>query len=1138
MTKKEKRKKETLQTKEETEEKKDSSECGTDKDDRGTSNSRSRSRGRRSLSSLFKKSRGRAESGDTSNVKPNDEAGFATVSSTNPRTDPRGHLQRMTVREALARNRGRSPNRRTKKLERQILNNEPGLSGDSLSISLPHLPDHFSKDQSETPTLQPGSFESQGGSTMPRVKKRQGYSEGSRAQGFRQSNPQDLNISSVQDKAIQILPLDKRKYLINKEVKNNKSEYVDSFINSDIHNETNRTHSSRSELKITDELSENERRRRESYNQFISLREKKPMHAHFQVPSEYMCDNVYDVKSVLPNEQQTTGHATDSLSAAELQAPKSDTNENSFITSQTKEYEEDAKDEHERMKEEAFSNIGPIGDSTIPVNENGTNKTDKVKRSAYVSPRRFSRSSRTSVTSNKSLDTSKNNHSLPALERSSNEQSGESEKFPVKYRRYFSRESKHKPSLGNEKDANEHQKMVDASTSIDDITASISTEEKNHRDSSFHLKPNVSDRSLQDIETNEYIANKEIEDGEEIILKSKDEIIENDTCIDSETFPVAGAFLREVKVIDSANSGKIIQSDENDSVFRPIQPDNDYGESNECKQKEAQNINKPQNVGSETDEIEVISSELLTENENKTHNEELKEDIKVNEEQKKCTDSQNNAENIPQKDNHENTEKTSKKLMPGKSKKEKRKTKNKKDKNKKDSNISNKSADKEPQKLQDTSVSKEKESSEHLAKTVKDNDNHPTESCKGKKRKSILKRRSKEKQNKPKVGKPLARTASLSKVIEKRETIMSDEQRKGSPLKNKRSRSMDDISKEPETAKEIVVRKSLKDEKLKAVKRESQTVITKEVRPQPKLSIAAIVAIRAKISRMKKAKQLQEEMKAENKTDEPDLKSKESIPKGDTIQETDDNTDMSVAKVFYENEINRSIGKADSISIIEDTDQEVKDLVYDKRIQFASFCDDTISEEEMIKQRQRNTRLTSRRESKVRQRQKKVINCCKKGIAFLFSHIGLCSLVVGYCILGGIIFKALEGDNEIEQKKEIRELRQNFTEKIYRLAFETTLTKGSREVFIKEVNEILKNFSVMIHKQTKEAGWDGKEIKMVTNEFEEPMEPEPEQWSYPSSLLYAITVMTTIGKTVLFCRSTVNNIKYYVPYIHVYINIY
>lgn len=1119
MTKKEKRKKETSKNKEETEEKKESSECGTDKDGRGTSNSRSRSRGRRSLSSLFKKSRSRAESGDTSNVKPDDEGGFATVPSTNPRTDPRGHLQRMTVREALARNRGRSPNRRTKKLERQILNNEPALSGDSLSISLPHLPDHFSEDQSETPTMQPGSFESQGGSTIPRTKKRQGHSEGSLAQGFRQSNPQDLNISSVQDKPIQILPLDKRKYLINKELKNNKSDYVDSFIKSDIHNETNRTHSSNSELKNPDELSENERRRRESYNQFISLREKKPMHAHFQVPSEYMCENVYDVKSVLPHEQQTTGHATDSLSGVELQRQKSDTNEYSFISSQTKEHEDDDKDIHERMKEEVFS----TGDSTIPVNEN---KTEKVKRSAYVSPRRFSRSSRTSVTSTKSLVTSKSNHSSLALEQTSNEQSGEFEKFPVKYRRYFSRESKNKQSSVSEKDAKAHQKMVDASTSIDDIAASISTEEKYHGDSSFHLKQNVSDRSLQNIESKIYIANKEIEDGQEIIFESKDEIIAKDTRVDSETFPVAGAFLREVKVIDSADSGKIIQSDENNSVFRPIQPDIDYVESNECERKvEVTNTNKPLNVGSETDEIEVISSELLTENENKTHNEELKENIKVNEEQKKSTDSHNNADNIPQKDNHEKAEKTSKKLLPGKSKKEKRKTKSKKDKNKKESNDNNKSAEKESPKIQD---SQEKERSEHLAKTVKDNDNPPPETCKGKKRKSIIKRRSKEKQNKAKVGKPLARTASLSKVIEKRESIISDEQRKGTPLTNKRSRSMDDISKEPDTAKEIVVRKPLKDEKIKAVKKESQPVETKEVRPQPKLSIAAIVAIRAKISRMKKAKQLQEEMKAQNETDEPDLKSKENIPKGDTIQETDDNTDMSVAKVFYENEINRSIGKADSISIIEDTDQEVKDLVYDKRIQFASFCDDTISEEEMIKQRQRNTRLTSRRESKVRQRQKKVINCCKKGIAFLFSHIGLCSLVVGYCILGGIIFKALEGDNEIEQKKEIRELRQNFTEKIYRLAFETTLTKGSREVFIKEVNEILKNFSVMIHKQTKEAGWDGKEIKMVTNEFEEPMEPEPEQWSYPSSLLYAITVMTTIGKTVfLYTESKhyyINNI--------------
>ena len=155
----------------------------------------------------------------------------------------------------------------------------------------------------------------------------------------------------------------------------------------------------------------------------------------------------------------------------------------------------------------------------------------------------------------------------------------------------------------------------------------------------------------------------------------------------------------------------------------------------------------------------------------------------------------------------------------------------------------------------------------------------------------------------------------------------------------------------------------------------------------------------------------------------------------------------------------------------------------------------------MIKQRQRNTRLTSRRESKVRQRQKKVISCCKQFIAFLFSHIGLCSLVVAYCILGGFIFQKLEGANELKKKKEMIKVREEYRDKISRLAIESTLTKESREQFRIEVDKLLLNYSIKIHRETKEAGWDGGDDSV-----------ELEQWSFPSSLLFAITVMTTIGK--------------------------
>lgn len=38
--------------------------------------------------------------------------------------------------------------------------------------------------------------------------------------------------------------------------------------------------------------------------------------------------------------------------------------------------------------------------------------------------------------------------------------------------------------------------------------------------------------------------------------------------------------------------------------------------------------------------------------------------------------------------------------------------------------------------------------------------------------------------------------------------------------------------------------------------------------------------------------------------------------------------------------------------------------------------------------------------------------CCKKVMKFLFSHVGLCGMVILYCVIGGFIFEHLEKNNE------------------------------------------------------------------------------------------------------------------------------
>ena len=334
------------------------------------------------------------------------------------------------------------------------------------------------------------------------------------------------------------------------------------------------------------------------------------------------------------------------------------------------------------------------------------------------------------------------------------------------------------------------------------------------------------------------------------------------------------------------------------------------------------------------------------------------------------------------------------------------------------------------------------------------------------------------------------RSTSLTDIRTEKVEDKHRKPRKTKSTSHMRSRSYDNISGLPQ----------------KADRKKSKPSIDKGVaegttKPPARLSISAIVALRSKLARIRKAKQKVVEPNVESETDHLE-------------QQTDDNAGETFTdgdKALIENEVNVSLGKL-TVSTENDVIDDELDNIYERKIKFDPYCHDDLSEEELIKQRQRNTRLTSRRESKVRQRQKKVINCCKKFIAFLFSHIGLCSLMVGYSIAGGFIFQELEAPYEMQKNNEMENLRKTILQNIWDLAFEVNYNKGSRDVFKREVDAILKNYSQRIQRETKESGWDGDGGSLMEGDD---VVKQAKLWSFPSSLLFAITVMTTIGKLVI-----------------------
>jgi len=152
--------------------------------------------------------------------------------------------------------------------------------------------------------------------------------------------------------------------------------------------------------------------------------------------------------------------------------------------------------------------------------------------------------------------------------------------------------------------------------------------------------------------------------------------------------------------------------------------------------------------------------------------------------------------------------------------------------------------------------------------------------------------------------------------------------------------------------------------------------------------------------------------------------------------------------------------------------------------------------------------------------------CFRVFLAFVFSTVGLTFLLVGYSILGGLVFMKLEADHEnrtadqmeklyhrelqlqdeldkLRVDPEMEKLRHEHLMEIWNMTLELNVLYP--DVWITEAEQILRNYTTIVYKYTKKMGWDG-----GGND-------EDSQWSFAGSLLYAITVITTIGMLLLHC---------------------
>lgn len=155
--------------------------------------------------------------------------------------------------------------------------------------------------------------------------------------------------------------------------------------------------------------------------------------------------------------------------------------------------------------------------------------------------------------------------------------------------------------------------------------------------------------------------------------------------------------------------------------------------------------------------------------------------------------------------------------------------------------------------------------------------------------------------------------------------------------------------------------------------------------------------------------------------------------------------------------------------------------------------------------------LEELRRERRRQRRQRLSACCKSAVAFLFSNLGLAAMVVAYSIMGGFLFRAIEAPAEQSTKYRVRAARQRGVDEIGRLAASLCDRRRRRrsapEMTSADPGDAARIAAVLLEFQgevlhaVQELGWDGND-DVTESEL---------QWSFAGALLYAVTVITTIG---------------------------
>jgi hypothetical protein len=158
--------------------------------------------------------------------------------------------------------------------------------------------------------------------------------------------------------------------------------------------------------------------------------------------------------------------------------------------------------------------------------------------------------------------------------------------------------------------------------------------------------------------------------------------------------------------------------------------------------------------------------------------------------------------------------------------------------------------------------------------------------------------------------------------------------------------------------------------------------------------------------------------------------------------------------------------------------------------------------DELLHEQQRRTAAQHSSTGNIHlERMERCKNCCKSFTTFVFSRVGLCLLVAAYAVGGGVVFQFLESSSEEDGINKVQQHLNTTVEKLFDHSMNSTVLYRSNWTAM--AREILEDYQKDIVRQTKR-GYQGERLA-----------EDAKQWNFPGAILYAITVITTIGKDLL-----------------------